>query len=29
VDKEYDRACGIVVASGGVTMVGKGQVVPP
>jgi len=29
VDKEHDRARGLVVSSGGVTVVGKGQVVPP
>jgi glucose-1-phosphate adenylyltransferase len=29
VDKEHDRARGLVVSSGGITVVGKGQVVPP
>jgi glucose-1-phosphate adenylyltransferase len=29
VDKEHDRARGFVVSAGGVTVVGKGQVVPP
>jgi glucose-1-phosphate adenylyltransferase len=29
VDKERDRARGFVVSSGGVTVVGKGQVVTP
>ncbi|HET7246594.1 MAG TPA: glucose-1-phosphate adenylyltransferase [Streptosporangiaceae bacterium] len=29
VDKEHDRDRGFVVSSGGVTVVGKGQVVPP
>ncbi len=29
VDKEHDRARGLVVSSYGVTVVGKGQVVPP
>jgi glucose-1-phosphate adenylyltransferase len=29
VDKEHDRARGLVVSAGGVTVVGKGQVVPP
>jgi glucose-1-phosphate adenylyltransferase len=29
VDKEYDRARGFVVSAGGVTVVGKGQVVAP
>jgi len=29
VDKEHDRARGLVVSSRGVTVVGKGQVVPP
>jgi glucose-1-phosphate adenylyltransferase len=29
VDKEHDRARGLVVSRGGVTVVGKGQVVPP
>jgi glucose-1-phosphate adenylyltransferase len=29
VDKEHDRARGLVVSPGGVTVVGKGQVVPP
>jgi glucose-1-phosphate adenylyltransferase len=29
VDKEHDRARGLVVSSGGVTVVGKGQVVRP
>ncbi len=29
VDKEHDQARGFVVSSGGVTVVGKGQVVPP
>ena len=29
VDKEHDRARGFVVSSGGVTVVGKGQVVKP
>jgi ADP-glucose pyrophosphorylase len=29
VDKERDRDRGFVVSSGGVTVVGKGQVVPP
>jgi glucose-1-phosphate adenylyltransferase len=29
VDKEHDRARGFVVSSGGVTVVGKGQVVTP
>jgi len=28
VDKEHDRARGFVVSEGGVTVVGKGQVVP-
>jgi glucose-1-phosphate adenylyltransferase len=28
VDKEHDRARGLVVSSGGITVVGKGQVVP-
>jgi glucose-1-phosphate adenylyltransferase len=29
VDKEHDRARGFVVSSGGITVVGKGQVVAP
>jgi glucose-1-phosphate adenylyltransferase len=29
VDKDRDRARGFVVSSGGITVVGKGQVVPP
>jgi glucose-1-phosphate adenylyltransferase len=29
VDKEHDRARGFVVSGGGVTVVGKGQVVTP
>jgi glucose-1-phosphate adenylyltransferase len=29
VDKEHDRARGFVVSSGGITVVGKGQVVRP
>jgi glucose-1-phosphate adenylyltransferase len=29
VDKEHDRARGLVVSSGGITVVGKGQVVMP
>ena len=29
VDKEHDRARGFVVSPGGVTVVGKGQVVTP
>ena len=29
VDKDHDRARGLVVSAGGVTVVGKGQVVPP
>lgn len=29
VDKEYDRERGFVVSDGGITVVGKGQVVPP
>jgi len=29
VDKNHDRARGLVVSSGGITVVGKGQVVPP
>jgi glucose-1-phosphate adenylyltransferase len=29
VNKEHDRARGLVVSSGGVTVVGKGKVVPP
>jgi glucose-1-phosphate adenylyltransferase len=29
VDSEHDRARGLVVSSGGITVVGKGQVVPP
>jgi glucose-1-phosphate adenylyltransferase len=29
VDKEHDRARGFVVSSGGITVVGKGQTVPP
>ena len=29
VDKEHDRARGFVVSAGGITVVGKGQVVPP
>jgi glucose-1-phosphate adenylyltransferase len=29
VDPEHDRARGFVVSPGGVTVVGKGQVVPP
>jgi glucose-1-phosphate adenylyltransferase len=29
VDKEHDRARGLVVSSGGITVVGKGQVVAP
>ena len=29
VDKEHDRARGLTVSPGGVTVVGKGQVVPP
>ena len=29
VDKEHDRARGLVVSAGGVTVVEKGQVVPP
>ncbi|MGH3171794.1 MAG: sugar phosphate nucleotidyltransferase [Trebonia sp.] len=29
VDKDYDRARGLVVSAGGVTVVGKGQVVAP
>ena len=28
VDKEHDKARGFVVSAGGVTVVGKGQVVP-
>jgi glucose-1-phosphate adenylyltransferase len=28
VDKEHDRARGLVVSSGGVTVAGKGQFVP-
>jgi glucose-1-phosphate adenylyltransferase len=28
VDREHDRERGLVVSSGGVTVVGKGQVVP-
>ena len=29
VDKEHDRARGLVVSAGGITVVGKGQVVTP
>jgi glucose-1-phosphate adenylyltransferase len=29
VDKGHDRARGLVVSSGGITVVGKGQVVTP
>jgi glucose-1-phosphate adenylyltransferase len=29
VDKEHDRARGLVVSKGGITVVGKGQTVPP
>jgi glucose-1-phosphate adenylyltransferase len=29
VDKEHDQACGFVVSAGGITVVGKGQVVAP
>ena len=29
VDKDHDRARGLVVSRGGITVVGKGQVVPP
>ena len=29
VDKEHDRARGFVVSAGGITVVGKGQVVRP
>jgi glucose-1-phosphate adenylyltransferase len=29
VDKEHDRASGLAVSTGGVTVVSKGQVVPP
>ena len=29
VDKEHDRACGLAVSTGGVTVVSKGQVVAP
>jgi len=29
VDKEHDRARGLVVSSGGITVAGKGQVVAP
>jgi glucose-1-phosphate adenylyltransferase len=29
VDKEHDRARGLLVSSGGITVVGKGQVVTP
>ena len=29
VDKDHDRARGLVVSSGGITVVGKGQVVMP
>ena len=29
VDKEHDRARGFVVSGGGITVVGKGQVVTP
>jgi glucose-1-phosphate adenylyltransferase len=29
VDKEHDRARGFLVSAGGITVVGKGQVVPP
>jgi glucose-1-phosphate adenylyltransferase len=29
VDKDHDRARGLVVSAGGVTVVGKGQVVAP
>ena len=29
VDKEHDRARGFVVSDGGITVVGKGQVVTP
>ena len=29
VDKEHDRARGFVVSAGGITVVGKGQVVAP
>jgi glucose-1-phosphate adenylyltransferase len=29
VDKEHDKARGFVVSAGGVTVVGKGQVVTP
>jgi glucose-1-phosphate adenylyltransferase len=29
VDKEYDRARGFTVSAGGITVVGKGQVVEP
>jgi glucose-1-phosphate adenylyltransferase len=29
VDKQRDRARGLVVSSGGITVVGAGQVVPP
>jgi glucose-1-phosphate adenylyltransferase len=28
VDKDHDRARGFVVSEGGITVVGKGQVVP-
>jgi glucose-1-phosphate adenylyltransferase len=29
VDKDHDRARGLTVSHGGITAVGKGQVVPP
>jgi glucose-1-phosphate adenylyltransferase len=29
VDKDHDRARGLVVSSGGITVVGKGQTVEP
>jgi len=29
VDKQHDRARGLLVSPGGVTIVGKGQQVPP
>jgi glucose-1-phosphate adenylyltransferase len=29
VDKQHDRARGFVVSAGGITVVGKGQVVAP
>ena len=29
LNKEHDRARGLVVSSGGLTVVGQGQVVPP